>query len=141
MIFDLVLENLKNNKNIILSGDGDAKSWIYSVVVINSKEAIEYISSTPPVLNKYKQILNDYKNFGVLFIYSAIENASIAYNAPEILKRIKDNRKVLFLENISTMKLFDISPSVIRTFAKDIRSDEGYWINGTETIKLKLTID
>lgn len=58
---------------------------------------IDYISTTKPVLEKYKEILASYKNYGVLFVYSAVENATVPYSGSDILKRIKDNKKVLLM--------------------------------------------
>lgn len=140
LILEHVLETLKINKQIILSDElaEQDKDFINTVVIINSKEAIEYISTTKPVLEKYKEIISGYKNYGVLLIYTAVENAAIAYSGPEILKRVKDNKKVLLLDNINTFKLFDIPIGLVRAFSKELLSDEGYWINGPDVEKVKL---
>lgn len=89
-------------------------------------------------MDKYKEIVNSYKNYGVLFIYSDVENTTVPYSGPEILKRIKDSKKMLLLDNLNVLKVFDISPSQIRAFAKEILDDEGYWINGADIMKIKL---
>jgi S-DNA-T family DNA segregation ATPase FtsK/SpoIIIE len=141
LVLDSVLDSLRENKQMIMSGDGEGRSINYNIVIVNSRDAIDYVSSTAPVLSKFKEIITEYKNMGVLFIYSMVENAAVAYNGPEILKRIKENKKVLFMDNLSKMKLFDLSPSAARTYTKELLADEGYWINGTEIMKVKLISD
>ena len=137
-IFDEVLESLRTNKYRVISEDENKEEFTMSIVILNSKEAIEYISTTKPVLDKFKEITETYKNYGVLFIYSMVENSRLSYSAPELLKRIKDNRKVLLLDNINKVKLFEMPINQIRAFSKEILADEGYWINGGEVEKVKL---
>lgn len=138
LILEEVLDTLKSNKMSIISEDEDKKSIVTNIIIVNSKDAINYISGTKPVLDKYKEIVNSYKNYGVLFIYSDVENTTVPYSGPEILKRIKDSKKMILLDNLNVLKVFDISPSQIRTFSKEILDDEGYWINGADIMKIKL---
>ena len=138
IVLDAVIENLKENKQKVISGSG---SLSYNIVIINSKEAIDYISATAPVTAKYKEIVNEYKNLGVLLIYTSVENANVAYNGPEILKRIKENKKVLYMDGINKMKLFDLPLSAARTYTKELLDDEAYWINGSDMTKVKLISD
>ena len=138
LVIEDVLENLKANKYNMISEDGNKNEFTTNIIIVNSKETMEYISSTKPVLEKFKEIYGSYKNYGVLFVYAAVENATVAYNGPELLKRIKENKKALVLDNINTVKIFDIPANQIRAFSKEILSDEGYWINGTEVQKVKL---
>ncbi len=138
LILDMVLENLNANKYNMVSEAGDKADCVTNIVIINSKEALEYISTTKPVLEKFKEICGSYKNYGVLFLYSAIENAPVAYSGPEMLKRIKENKKVLLLDNINTLKVFDVPAGQQRLYAKEISQSEGYWMNGTEIKKIKL---
>ena len=138
LVIEDVLENLKVNKYNMISEDGNKNEFTTNIIIVNSKETMEYISSTKPVLEKFKEIYGSYKNYGVLFVYAAVENATVAYNGPELLKRIKENKKALVLDNINTVKIFDIPANQIRAFSKEILSDEGYWINGTEVQKVKL---
>lgn len=138
LILEEIIESLLENKNNIISDTPDESKIQNNVVIINSKEALQYISSTKPVLEKFKQIVTSLKSYGILFIYTAVENATVAYSGPEIMKRIKDNKKVLLLDNINTLKMFDLPIGQVRAFSKEVLSDEGFWINGAEIIKVKM---
>ena len=138
LILEKVLENLKRNKASVVLEENDNMDFINNIVILNSKDSVEYISTTKPVLEKYKEILAGYKNYGILFVYAGVDNVAVAYSGPEILKRIKDSKKVMLLDNINTVKLFDIPAGQIRAFSKDVLQDEGYWINGAEIKKVKL---
>lgn len=138
LILDMVLENLNANKYNMVSEAGNKADCVTNIIIINSKEALKYISTTKPVLEKFKEICGSYKNYGVLFVYSAVENAPVPYSGPEILKRIKESKKVLLLDNINTLKVFDVPAGQQRLFAKEISQSEGYWMNGAEIQKIKL---
>lgn len=138
LVLEEILQNLQINKNTLLSEVGSTKEITTNIVILNSKEVINYISTTKPVLEKFKAIFDGYKNYGVLFIYAAVDNATVPYSGPELLKRIKDSKKALLLDNINTAKIFDIPAGQIRAFSKEVLSDEGYWINGAEIQKVKL---
>ena len=47
-----------------------------------------------------------------------VENANIAFNAPELLKVVKDNRRYLIFEDAANIKMCDISISVAKKYAK-----------------------
>ena len=47
------------------------------IVVINSKEAIEYISSNKQILERYNKLVKQYKALGISFIYSNIEDVNV----------------------------------------------------------------
>lgn len=138
LILDDIFENVTANKYHAISEHRESGRYITSIVILNSRDAIEYISKTKPVLEKFKEIVGGYKNYGVLFLYTEVENTAVSYSGPELLKRIKDNKKVMLLDNINTLKIFDILPAQMRAFSKEILSDEGYWISGTEIKKIKL---
>lgn len=137
IILEKVLITLQSNKEIILN-NGISSQIEQNIIILNSKEVLEYISTTKPVLEIFKKIVNDYKNYGILFIYGCVENVSVPYSAPELLKRIKESRKAIILDNLSTLKIFEITSGIIRSYSKPLMSDEGYWLNGTEITKVKL---
>jgi S-DNA-T family DNA segregation ATPase FtsK/SpoIIIE len=137
MIFEAVVNQLKLRKSMLMAGQPiDGEHTI--VIVLNSKDALEYISATKPVLALYNEIIKTYKNYGVFIVYGDIEDEAIAYGGPELLKHIKDTKKAFVFDNASAIKLFDVNTQFARKHAKALEKDECYWFNGTDLKKVKL---
>ena len=66
-----------------------------------------------------------------------VANAPVGYNAPEILKAIKDNRNFFFFDDLQNLKVCDIPVATVRKFRKKIMSGDGYWLAGNEVLKVK----
>ena len=78
-----------------------------------------------------------YRNLGVGVILSAVDNAPIPYNAPEILKGVRDTKHMMYFGDIAEMKVYDMPLMITRKFKKRIEVGDGYYIKDNECIKLK----
>ena len=107
------------------------------VLMLNSLDAIEAISSNSMVMAKYNNIIGKYKTMNVCVILGAVENASIPYSAPEILKKWKEDRKLLFFDDIDNLKLFDLPYSATKKYKKSLEVGDCYFIKGNECVKIK----
>ncbi len=137
LIFEKILEEVRLNKEKVIE-IGQSYKYAKNVVIINNKECIDYISKTKPVLDKYKELVENYKNYGVQIILSDIENAPVPYSGPELLKRVKDNRKAIILDELSTVKVFEIPSGLVRNYSKKLLGDEAFYLNGSDVAKIKL---
>ena len=91
-------------------------------------------------LDAYKNIIGRYKDMKVCII-TYIENKNITYNDPEILKNIRDNRNILFFDDVANMKLFDVPLAMMRKYKKPIEVGDAYYIKDNDVIKLKTPIN
>ncbi len=109
------------------------------VLVIDNQDALTAICNTPDALAAYKNIVGRYKNMKVCII-AFIENTNIAYSAPEILKNIRDQRNIMFFDDMNNMKMFDVPLAMLRNFKKPIEIGDGYYIKDKEYVKLKTAL-
>ena len=107
------------------------------VLMINSPDAIEAICSNPATLAAYNNIIGKFKNMNVCVILGGIENANIPYNAPEILKKAKEDRKVFLFDDIENLKIFDLPYGSTKNYKKPLEIGDCYFIKGNECVKLK----
>lgn len=77
---------------------------------------------------------------GVCIIVSALENAAIPYSAPEIFKNIRDQRHLMYFDDIANMKIYDMPLAAVRRFKKPIETGDGYYIKDNECVKLKTAL-
>ena len=73
-----------------------------------------------------------------MFIYGSVENMVVPYNGSEIMKRIKESKRAIFLDDLKNLKILEAGAANIRAFAKPVLNDEGYRIEGNEISKVKL---
>ena len=122
---------------IIILG-GEKIRMPLQIVVINSKEAIEYISSNKQILERYNKLVKQYKALGISFIYSNIEDVNVPYGAPEILKRQKENKKVLITTSkLKDFKFCELQSSVVRNM-KSLEFGDAYFLDGTDISRIKI---
>ena len=109
------------------------------MLVLNNADAISAICTDTQALAAYKNILGRYKNMKVC-ILAYVDNASIAYASPEMLKNARDQRHFLFFEDMASMKLFDVPLAMMRNFKKPIEEGDGYYIRENSCTKLKTPV-
>ena len=138
IIIDLE-EKFEERYNLLLQNEGGEKIRMpLQIVVINSKEAIEYISSNKQILERYNKLVKQYKALGISFIYSNIEDVNVPYGAPEILKRQKENKKVLITTSkLKDFKFCELQSSVVRNM-KSLEFGDAYFLDGTDISRIKI---
>lgn len=138
IIIDLE-EKFEERYNSLLQNEGGEKIRMpLQIVVINSKEAIEYISSNKQILERYNKLVKQYKALGISFIYSNIEDVNVPYGAPEILKRQKENKKVLITTSkLKDFKFCELQSSVVRNM-KSLEFGDAYFLDGTDISRIKI---
>jgi len=110
------------------------------MLLVDSMDAICDICSDPAAMDAYRDITGKYKNMNVCVIVSCMENAGVSYNAPEILKNIRDERHYLYFDDISSLRLFDPPVSMIREFKKPISSGDAFYFRNNKCIKIRTPV-
>lgn len=131
-------EQLKERYDALAAGDDEvlAKSPLL-MLVIDSYDAAVAVCNDREAMEAYKNITGRYKNLNVCIIISAVENMPIPYSAPEIFKNIRDQHHMMYFDDISNMKIYDMPLAVARKFKKPIETGDGYYVRDNECMKLK----
>ncbi len=128
---------LKERYNALVAGNEDALNEAeLLVLVLDNPDAVQAICNNSDALAAYKNITGRYKNMKVCII-TFLENANIPYSAPEILKNIRDQRHLMYFDDMCNMKIFDVPLAMSRNFKKPIEVGDGYYMKGNECLKLK----
>ena len=130
-------KELKKRYEFLVSGDMEKlRKTSLLVLVMEGQDPITAIQNDRDALTAYKNIAGRYKNLNVCILL-LIENATISYNAPDMLKAIKDSRHVLFFDDLVNLKIFDPPLPWLRTYKKPLEQDSGYYMKGNGIVKLK----
>lgn len=117
--------------------DADIQKEEYYLLILENPDAVDLIGNQKEALDIYRNIIGRYRNLGVGVILSAVDNAPIPYNAPEILKGVRDTKHMMYFGDIAEMKVYDMPLMITRKFKKRIEVGDGYYIKDNECIKLK----
>ena len=86
--------------------------------------------------NAMRNIIGKYKNINVCMFVGNYENKNIPYGANEFVKKIKEDRHILFFDDLSNLKIVDLPLALIRQYKKKINKGIGFYINKNEINKL-----
>ena len=77
---------------------------------------------------------------GKLYTGCNIENAAIGFSSGEMMKYLKENRNLLFFDNLSNLKLFDVSAAQLRKYKKTIDVGDAYFFKEQDVEKIKTVL-
>ncbi len=132
-----IYEELSVRYREIAAGNMELTDEPLKLVVVRNMDAVENLCKNSAAMNQYRELAGRLKSMKICFIYMDVANAPVGYNAPEILKAIKDNRNFFFFDDLQNLKVCDIPVATVRKFRKKIMSGDGYWLAGNEVLKVK----
>lgn len=138
---DMILHmRTKAEERYALVAEGDVSVLDTSpvlVLMLNTAEAINVIQSDKTALEAWSSLMGKLKAMNVCIIFGALENVSIPYGA-EILKKFKDDRKLVFFDELSNLKIGELPYSAVKKFANPLQNGDGYCIIGNEVSRIRV---
>ena len=133
-------QQLKVRYDALVNGDETVlENAELLMLVIENQDALLAICNDREALEAYKNITGRYKNMKACII-AFIDNVNIPYSAPDILKNVRDQRHIMYFDDMMNMKIFDVPLAMSRNFRKPIETGDGYYIKDNECVKLKTAI-
>lgn len=86
----------------------------------------------------FDKISKEYRSWKIMFLFADVDNITAGFNAPEILKRIRDEKKCIVMNSLKDCKLFELQPGVVRKNNVPLRAADAFYINGDEIIRMKM---
>ena len=137
-IFDEVDQRVQSRYEDFAQRQEEAlKSEPWIVIVIESSDAVAEISADKKIIGTIKGMLGKYRMMKVLILMTNVENAAILFSAPDLMKIVKDNRRYIIFDDISNIKLCDLSVSIAKKYAKPIEFCDAFYVNENELTKIK----
>lgn len=137
-IFEIILPELESRRDLMTDGETDALAKCPLIlVIINNKDAIEYISASKELMEMYTNISKRYRGLGVACVFSDIEDAAVSYSGPELLKRFKESKKAIITSSIKDFKFCDLPASHVRGF-KSAKETDAFVLDGSDMARIKL---
>ena len=109
--------------------------------VIENDSVFDSNTLSKQTVDIYKRIINSYKQFKVMFVFSNVPNVAVAYGSADILKMVKDADLTFIFEDLANSKMFDFNAATLRKFKKPIELGDAYLVNNTGDIAKIKTIN
>lgn len=135
---DEIYTELAQRYNENVSGNMTLSEEPLKLVIIHNQDAINELCRNTSALGQYKELVGRLKAMKVCFIFMDIENVSIGYNSPEILKSVKESKNFFFFDELQNLKICDVSAATLRSLKGRIMPGDCYWLSGNELFKLKI---
>lgn len=109
----------------------------YLVVVVNSREALDFVSESKDLMAAYTTMRKQCARLRVLFVFSAVPDASVSFSSPALLKELKDERRGVVLTPVAEQHFYDINATQARALG-GIEPGQAYLVSGTDVSKMRL---
>lgn len=137
-LLDQVLVDVEMRYELMMNGDTDSLEHLaYNIFVINNRDVIDFLSSTKGVYEIYNKIVKQYKSLGVAFIYTDVEDTSVSYSGPDLLKRFKESKKAIITSELQEFKFCDLPSSAVRN-NKNVNVGDVFLMDGSDISRIKM---
>ena len=76
-----------------------------------------------------------------MIIFTDIENIAYGYNAPEAIKYLRENKKMMVFDDVQNIKILDVSSKQVKAFTRPIVPGDGYYFMDGEMKKVKTILN
>ncbi len=131
-------EILENRLKEARRSDNAMPSGPALIYVINSYEAIKKISESSLLMDSFNTMAEKYRRMKIFFLFSDIDNKTINFSSPDLLRFIREERRALLFEEINQIKAFDISLMAQRTHSRPRSNNEAFLLLEEDISRIKL---
>ena len=107
------------------------------VLMLNSAEAINAISSNKTALADWLAITGKLKSMNVCTVFGALDNVSIPFGS-EVLKKLKEDRKLLFFDDLGNLKIGELPYATVKKFPGTLPKGDGYLLIGNDAARIRV---
>lgn len=108
------------------------------LMIVQNNDVAKVIGEDFELSEKFNEIVSRFKDMNVAIIFSNYPNASLAYDAPEPLRMIRQEQHVIFFEDLDNLKTFEVPYEEFRNNRKRIENGDAYYIQDSMVTKLKI---
>lgn len=108
----------------------------YKLLILNNTEVFKRINSDRNESKSFAEVIKGANEALAFVLITTMENEAVGFNASEVLKTIKDERKAILFTPIMESKVFDV-PARLRAETSFEKSN-GYRFGGSGYTKIKI---
>lgn len=138
VVFNPILAELQDRFDTVVNeGIECLQELPLIVLLINNPEAFNHISSDDNLKENYIDITTKFKAMKVLVIVGSLEDETVGYSSPDLLKRIRDEKHSIICSNLTSHKLFDIPSQYVRQNKESLDYTQAFYLKESEITKIR----
>ncbi|WP_428909705.1 type VII secretion protein EssC [Niallia sp. Krafla_26] len=114
----------------------EMEDMAYQLLIVHNAEVFKRISNDRNESKAFSEFIKGANDAGAFVLLSTVENQPVGFNASDVLKTIKDERKAILFAPLSESKMFDISSRIRPDTSFD--KSNGYRFEGGTYTKIKI---
>ena len=107
------------------------------VLMLNSAEAINAVQQNRAALESWQLLTGKLRSMNLCVVFGALDNASIPFGA-EVLKKIKDDRKLVFFDDLGNLKIGDLPYATVKQYSGTLQKGDAYMLLGNEAARIRV---
>ncbi len=107
------------------------------VLMINSNEGINAISSNKSALAAWTDLTGKFKSMNICVIFGDLDNSSIPYGS-EVLKKLREDRRLVFFDDLANLKIGELPYAMMKKYSGTFQKGDGYLILGNEIARIRV---
>lgn len=127
----------KRYNEVVKTGREIKENNQFILLIINNMDALDSISQDKEAFEAFSNMIGKYKNMNIGVVIGGCENNTLSYSSSAIMKKIRDNRHLMFFDDIANMKLLDLPIPLTKEFKKKISVGDAFYIKENEITKIK----
>ncbi len=108
------------------------------LIIINNNDSAKKIADDYEAMDKYRLIMDRYKSLNVSVIFTDYPNQALPYDSPEPIMMIKREKKLLYMDEISSLKIIDVPYGYMKQYSKRMGQGDAFFIDDERVEKIKI---
>lgn len=129
---------LKKRYDALLDEESTGENSKLLLMIIQNNDVAKVINDDLEAMEQFAEMISKFRGMKVAFVFSNYPNASVSYDAPEPLRRIKQEQHLIFFENLDNLKPFDVPYEEIKANRRRMETGDAYYIQDNAVTKLKM---
>lgn len=134
-LFDALRAIAQERRDWLRDGESDRLQQAPLVILAVRNAELYADKKFDPVFTELFKLCRGLK---IMFLLANIENAQIGYTAGGMLKAVRENRTMLFLDKLENLRVFDLPPAALRSNKANLRTGDGYWLHGGNVERIRV---
>lgn len=108
------------------------------IVILCGMECLEQISDNEQALEDFERINSRYRRMKIFFLFAGLEDKAVSYNSPKLLRHIQEKRHAVVFDNVSQIKMFDLSLQETRENRDRLGRDDAFLLTEDDMQRIHL---
>lgn len=136
----LYQEAVSRYEAFIASGEEALEACPLLCYIVQNPDTMATLAGNAAAVKLYKELAAKYHAMKFAIIYADMENASIAYTSAEPLKMLKESRNIVYMDELSNLKLLEVGIQQMKEFKKEIEPGDAFVLASNEVKKVKVIL-